>query len=79
VEICPDCELVHHLDCWEENEGCAVYGCGIELANPTALTEPSSEDESTAPHREIMRGDVVVGILCLVAVVVLVAGLLHLT
>jgi hypothetical protein len=24
---CPDCEAVYHTDCWEENQGCAVYGC----------------------------------------------------
>jgi len=24
---CPSCHAVHHHDCWEENQGCAVYGC----------------------------------------------------
>ena len=24
---CPACDTVHHLDCWEDNEGCGVYGC----------------------------------------------------
>lgn len=24
---CPDCESPYHLECWEENRGCAVYGC----------------------------------------------------
>jgi hypothetical protein len=24
---CPDCRAVYHAECWEENTGCAVYGC----------------------------------------------------
>lgn len=24
---CPDCQALYHKDCWEENRGCAVYGC----------------------------------------------------
>ncbi len=25
---CPECRAEYHLDCWQENGGCAVYGCG---------------------------------------------------
>lgn len=24
---CPTCRAFYHADCWEENGGCAVYGC----------------------------------------------------
>jgi hypothetical protein len=24
---CPECHTLYHHDCWEENRGCAVYGC----------------------------------------------------
>ena len=24
---CPDCATLYHKDCWEENKGCAIYGC----------------------------------------------------
>lgn len=24
---CPGCLAEYHADCWEENQGCAVYGC----------------------------------------------------
>jgi predicted RNA-binding Zn-ribbon protein involved in translation (DUF1610 family) len=24
---CPDCHAPYHPDCWEENGGCAIYGC----------------------------------------------------
>jgi len=24
---CPDCAAVYHAECWQENRGCAVYGC----------------------------------------------------
>jgi len=36
VEVCDDCGAVHHTDCWQDGEGCAVVGCGAGLANPAA-------------------------------------------
>ncbi len=24
---CPDCNTLYHEDCWEDNRGCAIYGC----------------------------------------------------
>ena len=27
VQVCPDCALAHHRDCWQENAGCTTYGC----------------------------------------------------
>jgi hypothetical protein len=30
VETCPSCKAVHHGDCWQENAGCAVNGCGAK-------------------------------------------------
>ncbi len=32
--VCPSCQVPHHSECWEENGGCAVYGC--RSANPEA-------------------------------------------
>ncbi len=28
--VCPKCTSYYHKDCWIENEGCAVYGCGFK-------------------------------------------------
>jgi hypothetical protein len=28
---CPSCLSVYHTECWYENKGCAVYGCGYKL------------------------------------------------
>lgn len=25
--FCPECSMGYHAECWEENEGCATYGC----------------------------------------------------
>lgn len=25
---CPGCQAPYHVECWEENQGCAIYGCG---------------------------------------------------
>ena len=30
---CPQCKTPHHSDCWQENSGCAVYGCIMRI-NP---------------------------------------------
>jgi len=27
TQSCPECHTLYHRDCWEENRGCAVYGC----------------------------------------------------
>ncbi|MCS7303753.1 MAG: hypothetical protein NZ602_01420 [Thermoguttaceae bacterium] len=24
---CPECRTQYHYDCWQENKGCAIYGC----------------------------------------------------
>ncbi|MEK6237836.1 MAG: hypothetical protein N2C14_24260, partial [Planctomycetales bacterium] len=26
--FCNACRTPHHLDCWEYNDGCSIYGCG---------------------------------------------------
>lgn len=28
VIVCPRCGVAHHRECWQENGGCAVFGCG---------------------------------------------------
>ena len=27
IKICPSCGMPHHIECWEENEGCTTFGC----------------------------------------------------
>jgi hypothetical protein len=29
--VCPSCNSPYHKDCWFENKGCAVYGCGERI------------------------------------------------
>ncbi|MBX7043477.1 MAG: hypothetical protein K1X85_11310, partial [Ignavibacteria bacterium] len=29
--FCPSCHSPYHKDCWLENKGCAVYGCGEKI------------------------------------------------
>jgi hypothetical protein len=26
---CPSCDALFHVECWDENGGCAVYGCAL--------------------------------------------------
>lgn len=51
---CPDCSLPFHVECWEENRGCAQYGCksAPETVKPDALAEFQSSvwgDEKPCP------------------------------
>jgi len=43
VKICPACDTPHHNDCWEYNEGCAIYGCSSTLL-PEKITDDSCSD-----------------------------------
>jgi len=27
IVACPECRVPYHAECWEENGGCAIYGC----------------------------------------------------
>jgi len=40
---CPSCNSPYHNDCWIENKGCAVYGCGEKLKD---VNEDSSFREA---------------------------------
>ncbi len=40
---CPDCELIHHRECWSEIGGCGTYGC------KQAPSLDKSEQTSQAP------------------------------
>ena len=30
--LCGVCDMPHHVECWEANGGCAVYGCGSRIS-----------------------------------------------
>lgn len=34
ITACGNCHTPHHADCWEYNEGCAIYACGSKPAAP---------------------------------------------
>lgn len=44
VSVCPDCAAGYHPECWQENGGCAVYGCKQTPATEarTAMEVPVS-------------------------------------
>jgi len=60
--FCPECSMGYHAECWNENEGCATYGCSCgkeetpkvipEVAvrsqiNSDGIPMPSGEPESS--------------------------------
>lgn len=36
--LCSSCNSPYHKDCWAENKGCAVYGCGEKLRDKSEET-----------------------------------------
>jgi hypothetical protein len=55
IEIveCGSCHSVHHAECWDDNEGCAVLGCS---AGPSATASPPAAggarpNQAAAPAR----------------------------
>lgn len=34
--MCPRCKASHHLECWKQNSGCTVFGCGFKSAPDVA-------------------------------------------
>jgi hypothetical protein len=42
VKTCPECEQVHHQECWREVGGCSTYGC-------TRAPSPEKEAPTTRP------------------------------
>lgn len=40
VTVCPACHASYHEECWQENGGCAVYGCSqVPLVEPRRSVE----------------------------------------
>lgn len=35
--ICPECNTVHHRECWDENHGCTRFGC--KMSNQVSLRD----------------------------------------
>lgn len=35
VVVCEKCGTSHHKECWDENQGCAIYGCNDKKNNKT--------------------------------------------
>lgn len=41
IRTCDACETPHHIDCWNYNSGCAIYGCrGYAVISAPALSTP---------------------------------------
>ncbi len=43
---CPECEQIHHQECWTEISGCGTYGC--TEAPSAEKDEPSAQQQLTA-------------------------------
>jgi predicted RNA-binding Zn-ribbon protein involved in translation (DUF1610 family) len=51
MHTCPDCAATMHVGCWEENRGCATYGCPqvgvLDAQTVDAASDEFDEPEST--------------------------------
>ena len=54
VVVCPDCSMQYHKDCWNDNNGCATYGCkSAGCLNPPPMTVDVTTD---APYSNPQGG-----------------------
>ena len=53
LTVCPQCGIPHHVECWDENEGCTVWGC---QAAPSAGVRMPSPGDSV--RRTVITGNV---------------------
>lgn len=44
VVVCPKCQTPYHPDCWLENGGCAVYGCGYKSSEDSEIFDTEKTD-----------------------------------
>ena len=47
--VCPDCKMPYHEDCWNDNNGCATYGChsaGCLDPPPFKVNVPADNDST---------------------------------
>lgn len=47
VQICGECDLPFHAECWAENGGCGTYGCSASPDDMSGPSEGSSQQQST--------------------------------
>ena len=53
---CPKCGIVHHRDCWFDNEGCTTYGCDAvadRIGNSFPDTRREGAFRSAEPRPQI--------------------------
>jgi FHA domain len=50
---CVECDSTMHVDCWNENRGCATYGCPQVNVLDDASPEASPELSSTLPTQDL--------------------------
>ena len=48
--VCPDCGLVYHEDCWQENQGCATYGCASSSGIDVHAAEGEGNGDAPTPE-----------------------------
>jgi len=75
MTACPDCAMIFHVECWEENYGCSSYGCpqvnclaageAETILDYPAIADPATLDEprSSLPWELIILAASVVGTL----------------
>ena len=43
---CPECSAIYHIECWNENKGCSVFGC---KQNPLNSIKSNYKEDIPAP------------------------------
>ncbi|MBI4862942.1 MAG: hypothetical protein HY815_22170 [Candidatus Riflebacteria bacterium] len=56
LRVCPRCQTPHHLECWEYNGACGVFGCAA--ARPAGSAAPRRDGGEPDAHQRGTRSPV---------------------
>jgi hypothetical protein len=54
IVACPECRVLYHEGCWEENSGCARYGCEGKMDDDRGKIVITMEDVNAPPPSRLL-------------------------
>ncbi len=53
--VCKECNMPHHVECWNENQGCTTFGCTGEKI--LILNDELTEDKQLLKNKKVLKSN----------------------